>query len=87
MANTQAITRPTVPVFWFIVILLPDGEYEDGCIMSCCIVQSGKILPTFQTLAASIMKAMDSSTSQTSVNFYQTARCNNPEDSHPHPVV
>jgi hypothetical protein len=38
-------------------------------------------------LAASIIIAlmMDAvSTSETSVNFYQSTRCNNPEDSHLH---
>jgi hypothetical protein len=43
-----------------------------------------------EVLAASIIKAMISlmteaaNTSETSVNFYQTTRCNNPEDSHLH---
>jgi hypothetical protein len=24
------------------------GEYEDGCLLGCCAVQSGRSLPTFQ---------------------------------------
>jgi hypothetical protein len=38
-------------------------------------------------LAASIIALMveAASTSETSVNFYQTAQRNNPEDSHLHP--
>jgi hypothetical protein len=35
-------------------------------------------------LAASIIRAMTHRISDTSVNFYQTARRNNPEDSHLH---
>jgi hypothetical protein len=38
-------------------------------------------------LAASIIRVMvmeATSTSETSVNFYQTTWCNNPEDSHLH---
>jgi hypothetical protein len=38
-----------------------------------------------EVLAASIIRAMmieAPSTSEMSVNFYQTTRCNNPEDSH-----
>jgi hypothetical protein len=36
-------------------------------------------------LIALMMKA--ASTSETSVNFYHTARCNNPEDSHRQPII
>jgi hypothetical protein len=40
-----------------------------------------------EVLAASITTTLmmePTSTSETSVNFYQTTRCNNPEDSHLH---
>jgi hypothetical protein len=38
-----------------------------------------------EVLSASIIRAMEAaSTSETSVNFYQTIRRNNPEDSHLH---
>jgi hypothetical protein len=58
--------------------------------LGCCAVQSGTKLPTFQRcLAASIIRAISlmmevASTCQTSVNFYETTRRNNPEDSHLH---
>jgi hypothetical protein len=45
------------------------GEYEDDCLLGCCAA-----------MIALMMEA--ASTSETSVNFYQTIRCNIPEDSH-----
>jgi hypothetical protein len=45
------------------------GEYKDGCLLGCCAI-------------ALMMES--ASTSETSVNFYQTTRRNNPEDSHLH---
>jgi hypothetical protein len=51
----------------------------------CSLVQ---VYQRFRVLAASIIKALialmvaAASTSETSVNFYQTIRRNNPEDSH-----
>jgi hypothetical protein len=67
--------------------------YEYGCLLGCCTVWSDRILPTFQrcllsplsglwVLIALILEA--ASTSETSVNFYQTTRRSNPEDSHLH---
>jgi hypothetical protein len=65
-------------------------EYEDGSILSCCSVQPGRSLLTFQGrlllpssgrwVIALMMEA--ASTSETSVKFYQTTRCNKPEDRH-----
>jgi hypothetical protein len=48
------------------------GKYEDVCLLDCCAV--------VVWLIALMMEAV--STSETSVNFYQTTRRNNPEDSH-----
>jgi hypothetical protein len=54
------------------------GEYEDDCLLGCCAVKSGRdaciVLITLMMEAAS--------TSETSVNFYQTTRRQNPKDSH-----
>jgi hypothetical protein len=48
--------------------------YEDGCLLGCCTM-----------LTAFIALMMEGAiTSETSVNFYQTAWCNNPENSHLH---
>jgi hypothetical protein len=65
-------------------------EYEDddGCLLDCCTVYSGRSLPTFQRcllppssgLIALMMEA--ASISETSVSFYKSPRRNNPEDSH-----
>jgi hypothetical protein len=67
-------------------------HFENGCLLGCCIVQSGRRLPMFQRfllppsswrwVIALMMEA--TSTSETSVNFYQTTRHNSPEDSHLH---
>jgi hypothetical protein len=52
------------------------GEYEGDCLLGCL-------------LAASIIRMMmeAASTSETSVNLYQTTRRNSSEDSHLHPDV
>jgi hypothetical protein len=55
------------------------GENEDGCLLGCCAVWSSRSSPD----VALMMEA--ASTTETSVNFYQTTRHNNPEDSHLHP--
>jgi hypothetical protein len=47
---------------------------EDGCLLGCSAVQSGRSSPTFQVEAAS--------TSESLVNFYQTTRRYKPEESH-----
>jgi hypothetical protein len=44
---------------------------------ACCLHHQGD-----ESLVALMMEA--ASTSETSVNFYQTTRCNTPEDSHLH---
>jgi hypothetical protein len=50
------------------------SEYDDDCLLGCCAVSSGRILPTFQrAIIALIMEAVR--TSETSVNFYETTRC------------
>jgi hypothetical protein len=60
------------------------GDYEDvfWVVAPCSLVEFTDVS---EVLAASIIRAimMEAvSTSQTSVNFYQTTRRNNPEDSH-----
>jgi hypothetical protein len=56
--------------------------------VGCCVVWSRRnLINVSQVLAASIVRAIAlimeaASTSETSVNFSQTTRCNNPEDSH-----
>jgi hypothetical protein len=45
------------------------GEHKDDCLLGCCDVLSWCLLEA-------------ANTSETSVNFYQTTRRNNPEDSH-----
>jgi hypothetical protein len=62
------------------------GEYEDGCFLGCCGVWSGGRLPTFQKCLSLIVLTVEASTSETSLNFYQTKRRNNPEDIHLLPV-
>jgi hypothetical protein len=59
--------------------------FEEYSVLDCCAVQSGRSLLTFSdVLAASIIALMIGATStcETSVNFYQTARRNIPENSH-----
>jgi hypothetical protein len=61
------------------------GEYDEGCFLGCCAVQSDRSLLTFQRsllppLIALMMEA--ASISETSASFYQTTRRNDPEDSH-----
>jgi hypothetical protein len=59
------------------------GEYEDGCLLGCSAVQSGRSLPSFhRVLTASIIALMMEAarTSETAVNFYQTTRRYNSEE-------
>jgi hypothetical protein len=66
------------------------SKCEDGCLLGCCVVQPGRSLPTLEMFLLSLssgvipllMKAAN--TTETSVNFYQTTRHNNPIDSHLH---
>jgi hypothetical protein len=64
------------------------GEHEDGCLLDCCAVQSGRSLSTFKMrllppLSGRLVLIMGAaSTSETSANFYQTTPRNNPEDGH-----
>jgi hypothetical protein len=51
------------------------GKYEDGCLLGCCAMQSGR----------SLMES--ASTSEKSLNFYQTTRLNNLEDNHLHVTI
>jgi hypothetical protein len=53
------------------------GEEDTEWMVSVTISRGGE-RKRFQVLVASII------TSETSANFYQTTRCNNPEDSHLH---
>jgi hypothetical protein len=48
------------------------------------VVEPCSLVEVLPTLIALMMEA--ASTSETSVNVYQTTRRNNPEDSHPHEV-
>jgi hypothetical protein len=50
--------------------------HEHGCLLGCSAVYSGR---SYQRIALMMEAA---STSETFVNFYQTTRCYNPEDSH-----
>jgi hypothetical protein len=52
------------------------GEYVDGCLLGCSAVQYGRSLPTFQRC---LLLALSG---RSLVNFYETARCNNPQHSH-----
>jgi hypothetical protein len=62
------------------------GEYEDGCLLGCCAASS--VTEVSEVFAASIIRAIialmveAASTSEMSVNFYQTAGRKNPEDNH-----
>jgi hypothetical protein len=49
---------------------------EDDCLLECYVIIRVMIIITLMMEAAS--------TSETSVNFYQTTWCNNPEDRHLH---
>jgi hypothetical protein len=57
------------------------GNYEDGCLLGCYTVYSGRSLPTSIIKAITLMMEAGS-TSETLVNFYQTTRCNISEDNH-----
>jgi hypothetical protein len=46
------------------------GDYEDGCLLGCCVLQSGRSLPTFQRCM------LPTSWGWTASDFYQiTRRC------------
>jgi hypothetical protein len=49
------------------------GEYEDGCLLGCSAMWSGRLHALMMEVAR---------TSETLVNFYQTTRRYNPEDNH-----
>jgi hypothetical protein len=51
---------------------------EDGCLLGCCAVLSGRTLPTFHRCL------LPPSSRWRVLNFYQTTRRNDPEDSHLH---
>jgi hypothetical protein len=58
------------------------GGYKIGCLLSCCAVWSGIILPTTVFIMRMIALMMEAaSTLEMPLNFYQTTRCNNLEDS------
>jgi hypothetical protein len=65
---------------------MEEWRYEDGCLLGCSAVFSGRSFPTFQRplLPPSAIALMmeEARSSETLVNFYQTTRCYNPEDSH-----
>jgi hypothetical protein len=54
------------------------GEYEDDCLLGCCACSLVEVTDVSEVLALMMEAA---STSETSLNFYQTTRCNIPEDS------
>jgi hypothetical protein len=54
---------------------------EDDCLLGCCVVLSRRSLPTFQKSAVMMEAA---STSEMTVNFYQTTRHITPDDSNFH---
>jgi hypothetical protein len=56
-------------------MLINHFSFDDDCLLACCAVQSVR-----STITTLMMETV--STSETSVNFYQTARRNIPEDSH-----
>jgi hypothetical protein len=53
------------------------GEYEDGCLLGCCTLWTGRSLPTFQ-------RCLLPPSSRLSVNVCQTTKRNNPEENHFH---
>jgi hypothetical protein len=62
-------------------------DFEDGCLLGCSAMQSGRSVPTFQrsllppsSLIALMMKA--ASTSETLVIFCHIIQSYNPDDSH-----
>jgi hypothetical protein len=57
---------------------------EDGCFLGCCTMQSGRSSQTFKRCLLPPSLGRWLSTSETSVKFYQTTWCNNPEDSNLH---
>jgi hypothetical protein len=72
-------------VFWLYVSLF-EGTYclhKDGCLLDCCAVSLVDVYRLSEVLAASIIRAMMEtvSTSEIPVNFYQTTRHNNSDDS------
>jgi hypothetical protein len=61
---------------------------KDDCLLGYCALYSGSNLPTFQGCFLPLTLGQEvASFSETSVNFYQTARRNTPEDSHLHNLV
>jgi hypothetical protein len=86
-------STPDMPV-WFVFVSrfssrssVSEEHLEDGCLLSCCAVQSGCSFQTFQRRLlppSSVQDRETVNTSETSVNFYQTTLRNNPEHSHLH---
>jgi hypothetical protein len=57
-------------------------DFDDDCLLSCCAVYSSTGSPTFHRWLLITLIKKAASTSETSVNFYRSARRNNSEDSH-----
>jgi hypothetical protein len=57
------------------------GEYQDGCLLGCWAMQSGRNWPKFQTCLLQWSRQLNYCSTEKSVNFYQTTRRNIPEDS------
>jgi hypothetical protein len=55
--------------------------YEDGCLLGCTAMWSGRRFTNVSEVLAASIKFL-SRTSETLVNFYQTTRRYNPQDSH-----
>jgi hypothetical protein len=68
-----------------VIVGVYSGDYEDGCLLGCSAVWTGRSLPKFQRCVLIALMTEAASICYTSVNFCWTTRRNNPEDSHLNP--